>query len=79
MYVAGIAGAAVFYFTILGVNIWAATKKRKKIQSKSLDDLILGNRDLGLLLGVSSLVGKYLYLYIFDIMTITIIICVCIF
>ncbi|XP_057339121.1 uncharacterized protein LOC130676701 isoform X2 [Microplitis mediator] len=59
MYVAGIAGAAVFYSTILGVNIWAASKKRKKIQSKSLDDLILGNRDLGLLLGISSLVATW--------------------
>lgn len=63
MFVAGVAGGAVFYAAVFGVSVWAAASKRKKIPSKSLDDLILANRGLGLVLGILTLVGKYISIY----------------
>lgn len=68
MYIAGTAGIVIFYSTILGITIWSFFTKRKKLNSKSLDYLILGNRNIGLILGISTLVGKIniiIYLLIF--------------
>lgn len=54
----GIAGVLVFYAAVLGVGVWAATKKRKKNRSGQ-DDMILANRGLGLVLGVFTLIGEF--------------------
>ncbi|XP_034949642.1 high affinity choline transporter 1-like [Chelonus insularis] len=59
MFAAGIAGVGVFYAGILGVSIWAATSKKKKIPNKSLDGLIVENRKLGLILGIFTLVATW--------------------
>ncbi|KAK0088463.1 hypothetical protein PV325_011992 [Microctonus aethiopoides] len=60
MFVAGVAGGAVFYTAVFGMSIWAAASKRKKLPSKSLDDLILANRGLGLVLGILTLVATWI-------------------
>ena len=58
LYVPGVAGVATFYAAILGVGVWEATLKRRKIQ-QGQDQMLLGNRDLGLFFGVFSLIGKH--------------------
>ena len=55
----GAAGVATFYFAILGVGIWEAVLKRRKSQ-RSQDKTLIENRDLGIFLGVFSLIGKLL-------------------
>lgn len=58
LYLPGVAGFATFYSGILGVGIWEAALKRKKIQ-QGQDQMLLGNRDLGIFCGVFSLIGEY--------------------
>ncbi|XP_015119726.1 high-affinity choline transporter 1 [Diachasma alloeum] len=59
LYAAGVAGIGVFYTAVLSISVWAAASKRKKVHGKSLDDLILANRGLGLLLGTFTLVATW--------------------
>lgn len=54
----GLAGLLGFYGLILGVGVLTAAAKRKKPGDRN--NMILANQQLGLFLGVSSLVGKYL-------------------
>lgn len=61
-YVTGAAGTVAFYATVLCVGVWAAAIKRRKSPG-GLDNLILANRDLGLYLGVISLVGNNQFSY----------------
>ncbi|XP_048513592.1 high affinity choline transporter 1 [Athalia rosae] len=58
VYVAGVAGVAVFYAAVLGVGVWAATVKKNKMQ-RGQDDMLLANRGLGLLLGVLTLIATW--------------------
>lgn len=58
IYGAGVAGGTVCYVAVFVVSVWTAVRKRKKLQNKSLDNLILANRGVGLILGIVTLVGK---------------------
>ncbi|XP_015521804.1 high affinity choline transporter 1 [Neodiprion lecontei] len=58
IYVAGVAGVAVFYAAVLGVGVWAATVKKNKMQ-RGQDDMLLANRGLGLFLGVLTLIATW--------------------
>ncbi|XP_043473205.1 high-affinity choline transporter 1-like [Leptopilina heterotoma] len=58
LYIPGVAGFATFYSGILGVGIWEAVLKRKKIQ-QGQDQMLLGNRDLGIFCGVFSLIATW--------------------
>ncbi|XP_015590322.1 high-affinity choline transporter 1 [Cephus cinctus] len=58
VYVAGVAGVVVFYAAVLGVGVWAAAVKRRKIR-QGQDDMLLANRGIGLFLGVFTLVATW--------------------
>lgn len=57
LYVTGIAGVVVFHALVLGVGIWAAASRRKKNPQQGEIDMILANRELGLCLGIFTLIG----------------------
>lgn len=57
VYVAGAAGLAGLYAAVLGVGVWAAAAKRRKAPGGP-SEMILANRNVGLFLGVFSLVGN---------------------
>lgn len=54
----GVVGVIVFYVAVLGVGVWAAAVKRKKLR-QGQDDMILANRGLGPLLGVFTLIATW--------------------
>ncbi|XP_033226153.1 high-affinity choline transporter 1-like [Belonocnema kinseyi] len=58
LYVPGAVGVATFYASILGVGIWEATVKKRK-NHPGQDQMLLGNRDLGLFYGVFSLIATW--------------------
>jgi hypothetical protein len=56
VYVWGLAGIAVFYIAMLGVDIWAGTKEK----DQSEEEVMVAGRNIGTIVGVLTLIGLWL-------------------
>lgn len=55
VFVAGVAGLLVFYVVVLAVGVWAGTKQKNQGE----EEVLLAGRNLGLTIGLLTLIGTY--------------------
>ena len=55
----GVAAIVVFYLLILGVGLWAARKAKHTGSSPESEDVMLAGRNIGLVVGIFTMTGKY--------------------
>jgi hypothetical protein len=58
--VAGTVAVAAFYLAMLATGIWASWKEKKR-GGNTTESVVLAGRNIGLLLGILTMTGTYLF------------------